>query len=82
MYHAIAETNAEHGMVNSHAHTMLPATPQRTACTRCTEPTPTIEPVIVCVVETGIPSPVARNKVKAPLAEAQKPLTGRSLVMR
>ena len=69
-------------MVKSHAHTMLPATPQRTAESFCTEPTPTIAPVMVCVVDTGTPRPVARNKVAAPLAEALKPLTGRSLVMR
>ena len=45
---------------------MLPATPQRTADSFCTEPTPTIAPVIVCVVDTGMPSPVARNSVIAP----------------
>ena len=35
------------------AQTMLPATPQRTADARCTEPTPTIARAMVCVVETG-----------------------------
>ena len=34
--------------------TMLPATPQRTARVRCAAPTPTIAPVMVCVVDTGI----------------------------
>ena len=52
---------AEQGMVSIQAQTMLPATPQRTARSRLAEPTPTIAPVIVCVVETGIPSPVARK---------------------
>ena len=69
-------------MVNSHAHTILLATPQRTADSFCTEPTPTIAPVMVWVVDTGMPIPVARNSVAAPLADAQNPLTGRSLVMR
>ncbi len=34
---------------------MRVATPQRTADRRCVVPTPTIAPVIVCVVLTGIP---------------------------
>ena len=46
---------ADAGIVKIHAQTMLPATPQRTALTRCAEPTPTIAPVMVCVVETGMP---------------------------
>src|SRR5450830_1055687 len=74
--------NAEHGMVSTHAQTMLPAMPQRTAETFCTEPTPTIAPVMVWVVDTGTPKPVAMNSVAAPLAEAQNPLTGFNLVMR
>src|SRR5581483_140426 len=81
-HHAMPAMNAEPGMVKSHAQTMLPATPQRTALKLRAEPTPTIEPVIVCVVDTGIPRPVATNSVIAPLAEAQKPPTGLSLVMR
>jgi len=39
-------------------------------------------PVMVCVVDTGMPSMVAPNKVIAPPVSAQKPPTGRSLVMR
>jgi hypothetical protein len=50
---------ADAGIVKIHAHTILPATPQRTAETFRVEPTPTMAPVIVCVVETGMPSPVA-----------------------
>src|SRR5476651_2690636 len=69
-------------MVNSQAHTMLPATPQRTADNLCTAPTPTIAPVIVCVVDTGTPRLVAITSVAAPLAEAQKPLTGFNFVIR
>ncbi len=44
---ATAAMNAEHGMVSTHAQTMLPATPQRTALSLLTEPTPTMAPVIV-----------------------------------
>ena len=37
------------------AITMFDATFQRTADTLCAAPTPIIAPVMVCVVETGIP---------------------------
>src|SRR5438552_14672450 len=43
------------GMVSSHAQTIRPATPQRTADNRCAAPTPDIAPVMVCVVLTGMP---------------------------
>ena len=36
---------AEAGMVKIHAHTMLPATPQRTAEKLLVAPTPTIAPM-------------------------------------
>ena len=49
-------TKAEAGIVKIQAQTMLPATPQRTAEARRAEPTPTMAPVMVCVVETGMPS--------------------------
>jgi hypothetical protein len=49
-------------MVKIQAQTMLPATPQRTALARWAEPTPTMAPVMVCVVDTGMPRAVARNK--------------------
>ena len=39
------------GIVRSHAHTIFPATPQRTERTPRTVPTPTIAPVIVWVVD-------------------------------
>jgi hypothetical protein len=45
------------------------------------EPTPTMAPVMVCVVDTGMPSAVARNSVSAPPVSAQKPPTGLSLVI-
>ena len=49
----------EAGIVNTHAHTICPATPQRTADKRRVDPTPMIAPVIVCVVLTGTPRYVA-----------------------
>src|SRR5215212_9181064 len=50
---------AEAGMVSTQAQTMRPATPQRTADRRRVAPTPTIAPVMACVVDTGIPKCVA-----------------------
>ncbi len=44
--YAIAATNADAGIMKIHAHTMFPATPQRTALARWTEPTPTMAPVV------------------------------------
>ena len=43
-HHASAATAAEHGIVSTHAQTMPPATPQRTADTLRAAPTPTIAP--------------------------------------
>ena len=64
------------GMVRIHAQTMRPATPHLTAEKRFADPTPTIEPVMVCVVDTGIPKYVAPNSVAAPAVSAQNPPTG------
>lgn len=74
IHQAIAAMNAEAGIVRIHAHTMLPATPQRTADAFCAAPTPTIAPVMVCVVDTGTPSAEAKNSVSAPPVSAQNPL--------
>src|SRR5258707_11054859 len=63
------------------AITMLDATFQRTADTLRAAPTPTIDPVMVCVVETGIPRKVAPNSVMAPPVSAQNPCIGVSLVI-
>src|SRR5690606_11453101 len=76
IHQAIAAAKADAGIVKIQAQTMLPATPQRTADILRDAPTPTMAPVIVCVVETGTPSAVARNSVKAPPVSAQKPPTG------
>ncbi|MNY70424.1 hypothetical protein D3C86_2085530 [compost metagenome] len=56
-------------------------TPQRTALKRLVAPTPIMEPVIVCVVETGIPRLDTVNKVKAPAVSAQTPSSGVTLVI-
>jgi len=54
------------GIVNTHAQIKLIVTPQRTAERRFVAPTPMIEPVIVCVVLTGIFRNSEINKVIAP----------------
>src|SRR5581483_3311872 len=77
-----AATAADAGIVRIQAHRIRPATPHRTADKRFTEPTPTIAPVIVCVVLTGIPASAVPKSVIAPAVSAQKPPTGFSLVMR
>lgn len=77
----IAAKIAAMGMVNTQAQTILPATRHLTADKRVVEPTPAIAPVIVCVVETGIPNAVAPNNVIEPAVSAQNPPTGRSLVI-
>src|SRR5579875_3382803 len=76
------ETTPAAGMVSTQAQTMLRAMPQRTAETRWTEPTPTMAPVMVWVVETGMPRALARPRAVALAVSAQKPPTGLSLVMR
>ena len=64
---------AEAGMVMIQATTILFATFQRTADTLRAAPTPMMQPVMVCVVETGMPSSVAANNVMAPPVSAQTP---------
>jgi hypothetical protein len=71
-----AARSAEQGMVRTHAQTIVPATPQRTALNLCIEPTPMIEPVIVWVVLMGTPrAEEIKSTVAAPVS-AQKPSTG------
>jgi hypothetical protein len=50
-----AATKAAAGIVRIQAQTMRPATPHLTADNLRVAPTPTIEPVMVWVVETGVP---------------------------
>src|SRR5437773_1722728 len=80
--HVAAAISAEAGMVRIHVVTIRPATPQRTAEKCWIAPTPMIEPLIVCVVLTGMPPIAVPRSVIAPAASAQNPPTGRSLVMR
>ena len=69
------------GIVSTQAHTILPATPHRTAEKRRVEPTPMIAPVMVWVVETGMPARVAPMSEVAPAVSALKPPTGFSFVI-
>src|SRR5881392_2745344 len=69
------------GIVRIHAHTTRPATPHRTAESRWVEPTPTMAPVIVCVVDTGIPCAAVKNSVAAAAVSALAPPTGWSFVI-
>jgi hypothetical protein len=57
----MAPTAAEAGMVMSHATTTRCATLHRTAEARRAAPTPTTQPVIVWVVDTGMPSELAEH---------------------
>jgi len=70
------------GTVRTQAHTTRPATPQRTADRRRVAPTPTMAPVIVCVVDTGMPAADVAKSVTAAAVSAHMPPTGCSLVMR
>jgi hypothetical protein len=69
----MAASAALTGMVRIQAQSKLTVTPQRTALKRLVAPTPIIAPVIVCVVETGIPICSVKNKVVAPAVSAHTP---------
>src|ERR1700730_18482529 len=69
-------------MVRIQAHNRLMVTPQRTADNLLVAPTPIMEPVIVCVVLTGMPNFSVRNKVSAPAVSAQTPSSGVTFVIR
>ena len=73
--------SADAGIVNIHAQTMRPATPHRTAESLLVAPTPTMAPVMVCVVLTGIPKIETPISVAAPAVSALKPPGGLSLVI-
>src|ERR1044071_3371324 len=68
-------------MVRIQAQTMRPATPHFTADNLRVAPTPTLAPVMVCVVETGVPVSVTYASVSAAALSAQKPPTGLSFVI-
>jgi hypothetical protein len=69
-------------MVSTHALTMFAATPERTALTLWTDPTPAMAPVMTCVVETPAPAAVARRIEVAPAVSAQNPPLGFNFVIR
>ena len=69
------------GVVRTHAHAIRPATPQRTAERRRVAPTPTIEPVMACVVLTGTPKCVAMRSANAAPVSAANPPTGSNFVI-
>src|SRR5512143_1698613 len=79
---ATAATAAEAGIVTIQAMTIRSATPHLTAERRRDAPTPMIAPVIVCVVETGMPAREAPISVTAPENSAHEPPTGLSGVIR
>jgi hypothetical protein len=68
-------------MVKIQAHNKLVVTPHLTALKRLVAPTPMIDPVIVWVVETGIPIWPVKNKVNAPAVSAATPYNGVTLVI-
>ena len=73
--------SAAAGIVINHAQTIRFATPQCTPDKRRNAPIPTMDPVMVCVVLTGIPKNEAK-KIEIPAADsAQKPSTGRKRVI-
>ena len=72
---------ADAGIVRIHAQTICPATPQRTALSRRVAPTPTMAPVIVCVVLMPTPSAVAVKIATAAPVSAAKPPAGCSFVI-
>src|ERR1044071_686699 len=69
-------------MVRIQAQTTRPATPHRTAESRWIEPTPTIAPVMVWVVDTGIPWAETKKRVTAAADSAATPPEGASFVIR
>src|ERR1051325_3644951 len=69
-------------MVRIQAHTTRPATPHRTAERRWIDPTPTIAPVIVWVVDTGIPWAETKKRVAAAADSPATPPEGASFVIR
>jgi CHASE3 domain sensor protein len=70
------------GIVMNQATITFCATPQRTAEARRAVPAPMIAPVIVCVVDTGMPSIEAPKITIEPAVDALKPWCCDSLVIR
>jgi hypothetical protein len=68
-------------MVMIHPVTTFPAAPQRTAVARRAVRAPITAPVIVCVVETGMPSHDAEKRMIEPPSESLNPWCCESLVI-
>ena len=64
------------GIVNTHAQTTDATTPQRTAVSRLSEPTPMIAPLIVWVVLTGMPPKITMISVMAAPLSCAKSVDG------
>src|SRR3569833_3455678 len=77
-----AAITADTGIVITQVQIILRVSPQRTADKRLVKPTPIIEPVMVCVVETGIPKYWVKKRVMAPADSALTPSNGVILVIR
>lgn len=69
------------GIVNNQATNSFFVTPHRTADKRFTAPTPIIDPVMVCVVLTGMCNASDKYKVNAPAVSAATPSMGVTLVI-
>ena len=69
------------GMVKTHAQTMLPTIPHRTADKRFVEPTPMIDDEMTWVVLTGMPQWEATAIIKDDVVSAAKPCTGSNLII-
>ena len=61
------------GMVNNQDSRITLIMGQWVLCRPLTSPTPAIEPVTVCVVDTGTPHSVAAKMIAAALASAVQP---------
>ena len=68
-------------MVRIHATINEEVTPHLTALKRFVAPTPMMEPVMVWVVDTGMPICPVKNKVNAPAVSAATPSNGVTFVI-
>src|SRR6266403_835419 len=78
----MAPSRAAPGIVSTQAQTMRRVIPQRTAERRREAPTPTMAPVMVCVVLTGMPKAAVPTRVSPPAVSAAKPPKGLGLERR
>ena len=76
-----APIKAETGIVNIHAHIMFRAIYHLTEVALLVKPTPTIDPTMTWVVDTGIPNNEQNKMVAMPEVSAQKPFTGFNFVI-